>query len=266
MKRKTYQGRPTYQNRGYKKRRTGSNTYKRIPYRRFTPRTMGPLAASESKYVDSAISATAIAEGTTWAGTELDPTGGPTNTLFAPPQGTGFNERIGRRVAISKIAIRGTISTVALTDQADIVSSPATRIIVYMDKQTNGVQSQGEELMAIGPSATGNYTPSVESAFNSFQNINNFGRFVVLKDVIYTPRIVTSGTDGTNTNSQNVSQICFKMNIKFKTPVLVRFDASSADGNIADIVDNSFHLIATKSGTAFASTLQYVCRSYFKDA
>lgn len=247
----------------YKKRRTDVGAVRR----QFVPRTVGPMGQSESKYWEVYKAATAISEGTSWVGSELDPvtTSGSADTLFAPTIGTSVYNRIGRKVALYKIAMRGVISTTVLQDQVDIVSSPAVRVIIYVDKQTNGIQSQGEDVMALWlPS--GNGAATIESAFSAFQNVANFGRFNVLKDIIYRPRIVTSGTDGANTTSQNVSQIPFKIVIKFKKPLTIKFnETSSATGSVADIVDNSLHIIATKSGTAFASTLSYICRGYFKD-
>lgn len=265
MKRKGYPGRSSYGNRyPYKKRRINGG-YKKRYGRAFVPRTMGPFAQTETKYVDGALSAQAISEATTWVGSELDPNA-PTQTLFAPEQGTQVYQRIGRKVSLFKLSIRGVITNTALSDQADVVSSPAVRIIVYMDKQTNGTQSQGEDVMALGDVADTNVADTTELAFSSFQNVKNFGRFRVLKDVIYRPRIVTAVTDGASTSSQNTSQIPFKLNIKFRKPVQVRFDLSSTSGSIADIVDNSFHMIGLKSGAGFASTITYVCRGYYKDA
>lgn len=246
----------------YKKRRTMGQ-----PRRTFVPRTMGPFSQSESKYFESYKAATAISEAVTWAGSELDPvtSSGSQDTLFAPTIGTTAYSRVGRKVSLYKISMRGLISTTVLQDQADIVSSPAVRVIIYIDKQTNGLQAQGEDVMALWqPSTAG--TDTIESAFCSFQNPANFGRFQVLRDIIYRPRIVTSGTDGTGTTSQNVSQIPFKITIKFKKPLVIKFnEAQNISGSVADIVDNSLHIIALKSGTAFASTLSYICRGYFKD-
>lgn len=260
-KRKRPSGGFTPRSFAYKKRRTQTGVRKK----QFVPRTMGPFSQTETKYHEAGLDATAISEATTWAGSELDPVASPVNCLFAPEQGTGINQRIGRKVLLHKIAMRGLIDTAVLQDQADIVSSPAVRVIIYVDKQTNGVQSQGEDVMAVFNSG-GYPSININSAFACFQNVNNFGRFQVLKDVIYTPRIVTAGTDGTNTNSMNVSQIPFKINIKFPKPLEVRFDGTTNYGSVADIVNNSVHIIAIKSGTAFASTLSYVCRSYFRDS
>jgi len=241
---------------GARMRMLGKGRFAKAPRRQFVPRTMGALANSESKYFDLFLSATAISEATSWTGSELDPAG--YDTLCDPSEGADIDNRIGRKIAIYKIAIRGVIDTTALPDVADIVSAPAVRLILYMDKQTNGAQSLGTDVMA-APGAA-----NLPLKFSTFQNLNNLGRFRVLRDVVFQPRTVTAGTDGANTTSQNMQAIPFKMNVNFRTPVIMKFNSTNA-GTIGDIVDNSFHLIGTKSNAAFASTISYQVRSYYKD-
>lgn len=250
MKRKRPSGGYTTYNRTYKKRRTYNGNQKN--YRQFVPRTMGPFAASESKYFDSELfGATVPVASVAWTGTEIDPP--VLDTLFCPTEGSDINNRVGRRVQVYKIAIRGIINTVPTQDSPDVLGSPVNRLILYIDKQTNGVQSQGEEVMS-----------DSGSPVNSFQNPANFGRFTVLKDVVYRPRIVTASTDGTNTTTQNVSPVYFKCKYKFKKPIYVKFNATNG-GSVGDIVDNSFHMIMTASNSNFAQTVTYQCRTYYKD-
>lgn len=228
---------------------------KKAPARRYVPRTMGPFSVSESKYFDSTRAAVAIPEVSAWTGTELDPS--TINTLVCPQEGSDIDNRVGRKIQVYKLAIRGVMEHTALQDQTDIITNPAIRLILYMDEQTNGVQAQGEDLME----AT---TGSPQGVFTGFQNKANFGRFRVLRDKIFYPRDVSSMTDGANTSSQNAVAIPFKMTVKFRKPVVIKFNATNG-GTVGDIVDNSFHLIGCKSGTGFATVLTYTCRSYYKD-
>lgn len=250
MKRKTPYGGFVPYKRPLKKRRI----YNPRP-RSFVPRTMGPFANTENKYFDQYVSATAIAEGTSWANTTLDPT--TFNSLGTVQQGDDIGQRTGRRIEIYKIAIRGVIETAALTDQADVIASPAVRLIFVQDKQTNGVQLDGTDVMAAPSTAT------VPLTFCTFRSLATLGRFVIHKDIILRPRIVTVGTDGASTLSENVSQMPFKMNIKFRKPVQQHY--ADANSTVASMVDHSFHLLGTKSGTGFAHTISYQTRVYFKD-
>jgi len=242
-----------------KKAGLGQGARKRYPHRRSqVARTMGPFAATESKYFTSTVSARAFPESQTWVDTEIDPT--TFNTLCLPVEGADISQRIGRKISVYKIAIRGTIQQTNASDQPDVLANPAFRLILYIDQQTNGVQSQGEEVMAApGGAAT------VLTAFNSFQNLANLGRFRILRDKIYRGTVQTAGTDGASTVSINSNHIPFKMTVRFRNPVIIRFNATNG-GTIGDIVDNSFHLIGNKSGTSYDHTINYQCRAYYKDA
>lgn len=213
---------------------------------------------SESKYFTSLVSSRAMPESQNWADTELDPT--TLNTLCVPSEGSDIDERIGRKISVYKIAIRGTISMTTASDQPDILNSPSFRLILYIDQQTNGAQSQGEQVMA-PPSPTA----TVLTAFNSFQNLASLGRFRILRDKTYRGTELAVGTDGANTSSINSIQIPFKMTVKFRNPIIMRFNSTNG-GTVADIVDNSFHLIGCKSSTAYDHTIDYQCRTYYKDA
>lgn len=240
-----------------KKRRYYTPKPRYPPKRQYIPRTLGPLAVSESKYYDAWLSNTVIVNtATSWAGTEVDPS--PRNTLFVPTEGSDINNRIGRKVSLYKLAVNGIITPTGVSDAADVDSSGAIRVILFQDMQTNGVQAQGEELMQVSTSA--------ELGVSAFQNPANFGRFRVLKDLILRPRLVTAVTDGTNTSSQNTSQIVFKMVVKFKKPVVVKFNATNA-GTVGDIVDNSFHMLAMYSvpNPGITYSISYKSRGYYKD-
>lgn len=223
--------------------------------RSVVPRTMGPFAHTESKYFDSFVNAALIAESVDWTGTEVDPTA---NSLFTPSEGADIDNRVGRKVSLYKLAIRGAIIPDAISDQADILQVPACRLILFMDMQTNGAQAQGETVMQGPGAATGVLT------FSTFQNTANFGRFRVLRDKTYKLGIVTAGTDGASTTSQALQTIPFKLTVKFSKPVEVRFNATNA-GTIGDIVDNSFHMLAQKSGSPFVHNISYQARGYYKD-
>lgn len=56
----------------------------------------------------------------------------------------------------------------------------------------------------------------------------------------------------------------FKVNVRFKRPVVVRFNATNG-GSIADIVDNSFHVIAGKSTSSRTVNLAYSSRIVYLD-
>lgn len=208
----------------------------------------------EMKYFDTFLTATAIPATTDWTGTEFDPA--TFLTLVVPVVGAGVNQRIGKAIKVLKIKVRGAIQSTSQMDQTAGDPAAQVRLILHQDKQTNAAQAQGENVMST-PSANALVTT------NGFQNIDNFGRFQVLADrtiVLENPNI---SWDGTNLEQQGLITP-FKINHTFKKPVVMRFNATNG-GTIADIVDNSFHIIATASNAGLTPTIGYSCRVCYKE-
>lgn len=218
-------------------------------------RTYPTAVGGETKYFDAEKTATAVAASADWTGTEYDP--GTLNTLFAPVKGTGINQRVGRGVQVIKIRIRGMIYTSAQVDQTAADAASYIRLALVQDTQTNGAQAQGEQIFQ---------DPTAASAFNAacaFQSLDNLGRFKVLKDKILTIQNPNISYDGTNMEQQGLVRP-FKMNCVFKSPVVVHFNETNG-GTVADIVDNSWHVVANTSNAIQAPTIVYQARVYYKD-
>lgn len=219
--------------------------------RTWTPPKYYPRQNGETKYFDSERTTTAIAvSGADWTNTELDPT--TANCLFFPSPGTAYNNREGRKVYVKKMKINGWIQ-VDPTEGTDIPANCTNcRVIVYQDKQTNGQQSQGEQLMDSGGS---------NLATLMFQNTANFGRFQVLKDKSFTFPNPSITWDGTNIVTAPFKRL-FKISLKFNQPILVNYNNTNGS-TVADIVDNSFHLIANASDGDYPVSLGYKVRTVF---
>lgn len=225
--------------------------------------------SGEMKYFDCELASNAVpAVTTTWVATTMQDPGTTIDLgsaavatplcLFAPIVAAGLNGRIGRSVKVLKIKVRGTIAVPAQTAQTGADPPMQVRLMLVMDKQTNAAQMTGAQLMR-DASATA-------VTINSFQNPNNFGRFQVLKDksiAIQNPN--TASLSATNaTFEQQGFIIPFKMNWNFKVPCEVRFNATNG-GTVADIIDNSFHMVAGATTLGFAPALSYYSRISFKE-
>lgn len=224
----------------------------------FVPRTMGARAQTERKYFDSYLTGTALVSANTWAGTELDPAG---NCLFYPQEGSDIDNRVGRKVTVQSIKIRGHISVANQADQSAADLASKCRLILYVDQQTNAAQAQGEQLMADPGAATSQLT------VNTFQSTANFGRFKVLRDKVYTlmnPNMVATTAAGNTVCSAGL-QKSFKLTYRFPKGMVVRFNATNG-ASVADIIDNSFHLIGLTTSTTLAPTIHYQCRVVYTDA
>lgn len=234
---------------GVRRRRTARMNYRTVA------RTRGVYGSGEMKYFDSQRSATAIPANATWADTEFPPDEGTPNTIFCPTQGTAINQRIGRKAKVFKIKIRGTIRIASQTNQTTPDSGVAIRLALVQDTQTNASQAQGEDIFT--PRTTNMQT------VHSFQNVDCFGRFKVLKDKTITMQNPNLSFDGTNIEQQGLLRT-FKMNLTFKKPITITFNAANG-GTISDIVNDSWSLYALADNTQLAPTIEYVSRVSFKE-
>jgi len=236
-------------------------------YRPFVPpRVVGiPRAIAqvdtERKYFDEERAITAVTIiGTSWAGCEADP--GTVNTLFAPTQGDDISNRTGRRADVMGIRIKGLLTGLKQTAQTTADEATLVRVVLVQDKQTNSAQLNAEDVISSGDAT---------QAFNMFQSTAFFGRFKVLKDKRYiTPATPVSirTADQVTTTAQNMEvtgfEKDFKMNVKFRKPVRVNFNATNG-GTVADIIDNSWHILAIANSADQGVRLSYKCRVVFVD-
>ncbi len=213
-------------------------------------------ARSEMKYFDTTKAAASIsAPSASWAGTEIDPA--TFLTFCVPVKGTGINERIGRQINIHKIKIRALINVAFQANQTAADSATAIRYLLYVDQQTNAAQVQGETLM----DAPGTSAPSNNMC--TFQNLDSLGRFRVLKDKQLVMQNPSISWDGTNVEQSGLSRLV-KISHTFRKPLNVHFNETNG-GTIADIVDNSIHMLAVSSSTALGAEISYEARVSYKD-
>lgn len=232
-------------------------------------RSRGAAVTGEMKYFDCENTGTAIAATTTtWvAGTMVDPTStinlgsaavATPLCLFAPTVGAGLNQRIGRQCKVFKVKVHGHFNVPVQAAQGTADAPCVIRAMLVQDMQTNSAQMTGAQLMQ-------DTSASAACTLQTFQNPNNFGRFKVLKEKWFTVRDMN--LVGSPTAADVVQQgtiIPFKMARKFKFPTLVHFNATNG-GTVADIVDNSFHLVIGTSSAAYVPSIFYMTRVSFKE-
>lgn len=231
-------------------------------------RARGAAVTGEMKYYDTELVAAAISAcTTTWiAGTLMNPSSSinlgdaavaTPLCLFAPKVSAALNGRIGRKVRVMKIRINGTVSAGAQSAHAAADNAPLVRLMLVQDCQTNAAAMTAAQLMNDATSAT--------ATINSMQNPNNFGRFKVLKQkkITLSNLSMTGSPTGADVILAGV-KIPFKFNVKFKVPIDVHFNATNG-GTVADIVDNSFHIVCGCDSTGPAEVLAYYCRVAYKE-
>jgi len=216
-------------------------------------RTRGAAVTGEMKYYDTLLAASALTATNNWTTTVQDPA--TFNCLCAPTVGAAINQRIGRQIHIHKVKVNGFIHCPSQADQTAMDHGAIARIMLVQDKQTNATQMDGNLLMTDMNNAIDN--------INSFQNVDNFGRFKVLKDKFIPLNTQCASYDGTNIEQAGLVRR-FKFSHRFRTPVCVHFNATNG-GSVADIVDNSFHIIAATSQTSQSPSLYYCARVCYKE-
>jgi len=188
------------------------------------------LLRGELKFLDTALAAT-------------DPTvnGVVFPNLVVVPQGDNQSERIGRKITLKSIWIRGNI---VLTPQgAAAAATDVTRIIVVQDKQANGAAFGVTDVLT-----SANYL--------SFKDLENESRFVILKDVQIATRS-TGGVAAATLEGNNTFNWYMKCNIP------IEYDSSLTTGVIATQRSNSIAVLGINQGGL--TTIQYNARIRYSD-
>lgn len=230
-------------------------------------RARGAAVTGEMKYFDTELSLSAVpVVTTTWvAGTILDPSTtinlgdaavATPLCLFVPKVSAALNGRIGRKVKVIKLKVHGFIQCSNQATQAAADPASLLRLILVQDTQTNAAQMTSAMLM--------NDAGAAATTLMSFQNPNQFGRFRVLKDKTIALQNPGGFNDAAGTGAINGILRHFKFSIKFRDPVMVNFNATNG-GTVADIIDNSFHILCGANLIGLAPALTYYSRVSYKE-
>ncbi len=191
----------------------------------------------ERKFIDSGKVASVVTSGTTLAGREFDPA--PENCLNATTQGTGPSQRLGTKISVLNCFINGVVELPTQTSVATAHKTPLVRVYLLLDKQTNAAQFNSEDVFTTA-------VADAAAATAPLRNLLFVDRFRILAE-----RTLTLPTQSVAFASDDAKfdimghEVPFKIFYKFKKPLICLYKASA--GTIADIVDNSLHIIAISS-------------------
>jgi len=210
---------------------------------------LGGFLGIENKFYDTSFTG-AIASTTGWTAAEIDPAS--VLCISAPAQGDGESNRDGKKINITSAYVGGVVSLSAQTNASTADTSPVVFIALVLDMQTNGAQLNSEDVY-INPLA------NAITASTPLRNLQYSKRFKVLKTKTLQFPPLPLSYDGTNMEQSGVDK-SFKMNIS-KLNLPVTFTATTA--GVANVVDNSLHLVAIASGTGTIPTIYYNARVRF---
>ncbi len=211
-------------------------------------RTAGFLGI-ETKFFDSSRAGLALTATAAMTGMEADPT--TLNTLFAPVRGTGPSDRDGRKTMMKSVQINGNVTTAPQSDQTVSETAPQITIVLVLDQQTNAAQLNSEDVWTNDSGSSGLCT-------SAMRDMERSTRFRILKRWSFKMPQTQVVFDGTNFEQYGVTRQ-FSGFVKLNIPV----EYVANGGTIADIQDNSLHLIACASGTDSTATIGYNCRIRF---
>ncbi len=144
------------------------------------------------------------------------------------PQGVTESNRVGRKCVIRSINWRMQIG-LAETDGGTSAPSPdIVRVILYLDKQTNGAAATVADIL--------------ESAdFQSFNNLANKGRFRTLMDRVYTVNLNAGGV-GTVAD-QDWAATTMADSFFLKCAIPIEWDNSAATGVLTSVRTNNIGVL-----------------------
>ncbi len=240
--------------RGYKKRAKpmkyglswGSSSVYYRPGSHYTGHMIAYNAQEEIKFVDNEL----VNEAMTTSWTNHDPS--TTDCLSATATGDTESSRDGRIYYIHSIDINGRVGFLAQESVAAPISDPIFRIIVVVDKQTNGAQLTATDVMDAGQT----------DDFHAFRNMHFTDRFHILYDNMFSIRMNNQVNEGAVNLFANGGVLrLWEMHHTFKKPLKVLCSLTTAV--IAAIETFSIHVIAISSTTN--TDISYQSRCLFSD-
>lgn len=206
----------------------------------------------EKKFFDTSASA-AVASSATMTGGTADPIA-PVSCLNAVAQGDGPSNRDGKHIVVKSVQVNGVIDWEYEADGTPN-NIGAVFIALVLDKRTNGAQMVSQDVFT-------NPQNTADTCVVPLRNLLKSTRFQVLKTwTIHKPRgdwCPSTTTGQMRHGSQDVPFSCYlKMNLQ------TRFNETNINSDIANIEDNSLHIVAFTNDASRNPTLKYNARIRF---
>lgn len=225
----------------------------RFTQARFRNARTGGFLGQELKFYDTSLVSGTLLAPTDAAGGEHDPSA--TVVLNSVVQGDGEQQRDGRKITMKSLYMNGIIQIAPQASQSSGDSATIIFIAVVLDTQTNGATIVSELVYT-------NESASAILAAAPMRNLQQADRFRVLavkKFTMQNPNIAndTGSTGGIVTNGLTRP---FKMYVKLGNMVVTYKGTTET---VANITDNSLHVIAYCSNAALVPKISYNARLRF---
>lgn len=230
----------------YVKKRRHNPTWKRKTMRPTTRALLnyriGGYLGIENKFVDHQVTQIAVTNDLATAG--VDPAVG---CLCAMAQGDGESDRDGRKVTLKSIHIHGSIQ-----HKSDESKGANVRFMLVQDTQTNGSAFDPTEVLKVPPN------PATHSV-HAFRNLQHSSRYKVLYDKTFVSNPQIAFNNNLSRMQSNEQRNSFRINRTLNIPVIYNGTTSA----LANITDNSFHVLCISDHTSSEVFVQYDVRTRF---
>lgn len=143
-------------------------------------------------------------------------------------EGNGESDRIGRKLTVKTIQWKFTVGMLGIASTANPSSSEVVRVILYLDKQTNGATAAVADILE-------------SDDFQAFRNLANSGRFNILMDKTYTVKLFAAAGDGGAANDWSGETKAFTF---FKScSIPIEYDNSATTGVITSMRSNNIGVL-----------------------
>lgn len=233
-----------------KKRKLGTTLQKRANYQARNYR-VGGFIGQELNFYDTFRTTVNISSAGDATAAEYDPSA--ELCLYAPKQGAGASDRLGRKTLMKSIHMSGIIGVDDKDAQVALRSGALYFVALVLDTQTNGAQLNSEDVYT-------NPSGDVKSIACVLRDMERISRYKILATKrITTVQNLNTGVEGAETIDINGIQMPFEFFIPLNIPV----EHIADGGTVADIQDNSIHLLIFCTNAEAAPYVSYNCRVRF---
>lgn len=206
----------------------------------------------ERKFYDTGLAATALTAPTDASGGEFDPSA--TSMISTPAVGDGEQNRDGKQIRCLFLQINGSVALGAQEGVVDPIGGTNVFVSVVLDTQSNAAQMNSEDCYK-------NTIASATLAANPQRNLLFGKRFRILKKALINLDPPSIAYQGANSFTWQGIRRQFKWFIPLRG-LQINFNAGTT-ASIANVIDNSLHVIAYTNNVAGVPTISYNARLRF---
>lgn len=238
------------------KRPTLVQTRARQLARQMVNQRTGGFVGMEVKFYDQAANNQSPSNSATMNTGEIDPA---TDSLNCPPVGNDQSSRIGRKINMKNLTVKGIIKWNSSASDTTPIFIPPVLIAIVLDTQNNSATSLSSQNVFTNPGG------STSLCCNPLRNLEYTSRYKVLWKKVFHGQMPSTAVAGApNLYPHSGIQTPFSIFVNLKN-MPVQFNAESE--NSGDITDNCLHIVAFSDHGANAGEvdvdIDYVSRLRF---